>query len=162
MARELKGTLDAQDLHVGIIVSQFNEFVTSKLLAGARDALRRHGVREERVTVVWVPGALELPQVAQRMADSGKWDALIALGCVIRGETSHYDVVANESARGIAEVARATGVPVTFGVLTTNDADQAAARAGGKLGNRGYDAAESAIKMASLYRQLAVEPTPVS
>jgi 6,7-dimethyl-8-ribityllumazine synthase len=162
MARELKGSLDGQDLHVGVIVSQFNEFVTSKLLEGARDALRRHGVREEHVTIVYVPGALELPQVAQRMASSNKWDALVTLGCVIRGETSHYDVVVNESARGVADVARATGVAIAFGVLTTENAEQAAARAGGKLGNRGYDAAEAAIKMANLYRQLAVEPSPVS
>jgi 6,7-dimethyl-8-ribityllumazine synthase len=154
MALELKGSLDGQGLRVGIIVSQFNETITSRLLQGARDALGRHGIREDAITVAWVPGSMELPQAAKRMADSGQWDALVALGCVIRGETAHFEFVAGEAARGIADVARQTGVPVAFGVLTPNNMDQALARAGGSLGNRGFDAAESAIKMVSLDRQL--------
>lgn len=163
MAQELKGGLDAQGLRVGIIVSQFNEVVTSRLLQGAREGLGRHGVREESITIVWVPGAMELPQAAKRMADSGHWDALIALGCVIKGETAHFDFVAGESARGIADVARETGVPVAFGVLTPNNMDQALARAGGAMGNRGFDAAEAAIKMVDLNRQLdTLAKTPLA
>jgi 6,7-dimethyl-8-ribityllumazine synthase len=154
MARELRGALDGQALRVGIIVSQFNEVVTSRLLDGAREAVAKHGVREQSVTVAWVPGALELPQMAKRMADAGEWDALVVLGCVVRGETAHFDYVSAESARGIADVARESGMPVAFGVLTTNDMDQAMARSGGALGNRGFDAVEAAIKMANLYREL--------
>ena len=117
---------------------------------GAREALARHSVSEDAITIVTVPGSLELPQAAQQMAESGDWDALVALGCVIRGETSHYDYVAAECARGIADVARAFGVPVAFGVLTTENADQAMARSGGAKGNRGFDAVVTAIKMATL------------
>lgn len=162
MAHELTGALDGAHLRVGLIVSQFNESITSRLLDGARDALTRHGVHEDRITIVHVPGSLELPQAAQRMADSGRWDALVTLGCVIRGETAHFDLVAGESARGVADVARTTGVPVAFGVLTTNTAEQALARAGGNLGNRGFDSVEAAIKMANLAPLLdaATEPTP--
>ena len=158
MARELTGSLDGQALRIGIIVSQFNEIVTSRLLDGARDALARHDVREEDVTIAYVPGALELPQLAKRMAATGRWDALVALGCVIRGETSHYDYVCSETARGIADVARDSGLPIAFGVLTTNDADQAMARSGGAMGNRGFDAVETAIKMTNVYRQLNEAP----
>ncbi len=154
MAQELKGGLDGQGLRVGIIVSEFNGAITSRLLDGAREALRRRSVPENAITIVWVPGSMELPQAAKRMAASGRWDALIALGCVIRGETAHFDFVAGEAARGIAEVARETGVPVAFGVLTPNNMDQALARAGGKMGNRGFDAAEAAIKMVNLNRQI--------
>ena len=146
--------MDAQGLRLGIIVAQFNEALTSRLLRGAREAAARHGVREDALAVVHVPGAFELPQAAQRMASSGRWDALVALGCVIRGETAHFDFVAAEAARGIAQVARDTGVPVAFGVLTTNNTEQALARSGGAQGNRGFDAVESAIKMASVQRQL--------
>lgn len=149
------GALNGERLRVGVIVSRFNEAVTSRLLTGARQALAKRGVREEDITIAWVPGSLELPQLAQRMAASGDWDALVAIGCVIRGETAHFDIVANEAVRGIADVARATGVPVAFGVLTTNTMEQAMARAGGNLGNRGYDAAETALHMANLYRQMA-------
>ena len=155
MALELKGGLDGQGLRVGVIVSEFNEVITSRLLEGARQALAGHGVREDAITIVWVPGSMELPQAAKRMADSGRWDALVALGCVIKGETAHFDFVAGEAARGIADVARESGVPVAFGVLTPNNMDQALARAGGAMGNRGFDAAESAIKMANLNRRLA-------
>ena len=154
MATEISGNLDAQGLRVGIIVAQFNEAITSRLLQGAREATAKHGVREELLTIVHVPGSFELPQAAERMARSGKWDALTALGCVIRGETAHFDFVAAEAARGIAQVARETGVPVSFGVLTTNNVDQAMARSGGAQGNRGFDAMESAIKMANLHRRL--------
>ena len=160
MARELNGSLDGGALRVGIIISRFNEAVTSRLLDGAREALARHGVRGEAITIAWVPGALELPQMAEQMAQGGDWDALVALGCVIRGETAHFDYVAGEAARGIAEVARTHGLPVAFGVLTTNDADQAMARSGGALGNRGFDAVSTAITMANLYRQMREAPTP--
>ncbi len=160
MAHEISGGLDGQGLRVGIIVSQFNESITSRLLSGAREAALKHGVREERITIVQVPGSFELPQAAARMARSGKWDALVTLGCVIRGETAHFEFVAAEAARGIAQVARDTGVPVAFGILTTNNVAQAMARSGGVAGNRGFDSMESAIKMASLNRQLdeAVQP----
>ena len=154
MALEISGSLDAQGLRLGIIVAQFNEALTSRLLRGAREAAARHGIREDALAIVHVPGSFELPQAAERMARSGAWDALVALGCVIRGETAHFDFVAAEAARGIAQVARETGVPVAFGVLTTNNTDQALARSGGAQGNRGFDAVESAIKMASVHRQL--------
>ena len=154
MAVEISGSLDAQGLRLGIIVAQFNEALTSRLLRGAREAAARHGVKEDALTVVHVPGSFELPQAARRMADGGQWDALVALGCVIRGETAHFDLVAGEAARGIANVARETGVPVAFGVLTTNNMEQALARSGGAQGNRGFDAVEAAIKMVSVHRQL--------
>ena len=157
MPPELRASLDGNGLRVGLIASLFNEFVTARLLSGALEALNRAGVREEDTLVVWVPGALELPQAAKRMADSRQWDALVTLGAVIRGETTHYDHVATEAARGVAEVARETGVPVAFGVLTTEDAEHAADRAGGRLGNRGADAAEAAVKMANLFRALRAD-----
>lgn len=154
MAREIATSIDGTGLRVGVIVSQFNEAVTSRLLDGTREGLARHGVREDAITIVTVPGALELPQAAQQMAASGDWDALVALGCVIRGETSHYDIVAAECARGIADAARTHGVPVAFGVLTTENTAQAMARSGGAKGNRGFDAAVTAIKMANLRLQI--------
>ena len=162
MAEEVSGELDGSGLRIGVIVAQFNETVTSRLLDGARQALKRHGVREDAVTIVRVPGSLELPQAAQRMARSGRWDALIALGCVIRGETAHFDLVAAETARGIAQVARESGIAIGFGVLTTEDTAQAMARSGGPLGNRGFDAVEASLKMASVNRQLdgAAKPPP--
>ncbi len=155
MAYEITGKLDARGLRVAILVAQFNESITSRLLSGAREAAFKHGVREDQLTIVRVPGAFELPQVAQHMAGSGVWDALVALGCVIRGETAHFDFVAGEAAKGIGEVARQTAVPVAFGVLTTENMDQALARAGGAAGNRGFDAMESAIKMASVHEQIS-------
>ena len=154
MAKELTGGLHGQGLRVGILVSQFNEVITARLLAGAHDALSRHGVREDAITVAWVPGSMELPFAAKRMASTGHWHALIALGCVIKGETAHFDFVASEAARGIADAARKTGVPVAFGVLTPNNMDQALARSGGAMGNRGYDAAEAVLKMVDLSRQI--------
>ena len=154
MARELKGELQGQGLRIGIVASHFNEFITSRLLQGAREGLADHGVRDEDVTVAWTPGSFELPLVARRIAQRGLWDALICLGTVIRGETAHFDYVAGEAARGIAQVARETGIPVIFGVLTTNTVDQAVERAGAKRGNKGYEAALSAIEMANLLRCL--------
>ena len=154
MARELTGSLDGNGLRVGVIVAQFNEAITSRLLDGARDALATHGVREDAITIVSVPGALELPQAAKHMALAGQWDALIAIGCVIKGETAHFDYVAGEAARGVADVAREFDMPVAFGVLTTYDTGQAMARSGGALGNRGFDSAVAAIKMANLYRTI--------
>ena len=154
MAEELSGEVDGSGLRVGVIVARFNEEVTSRLLDGARQALERHGVRPDAVTIVHVPGSLELPQAAQRMARSGRWDALVALGCVIRGETAHFDLVAAETAHGIAQVAREHGIAIGFGVLTTEDTAQAMARSGGALGNRGSDAVEAALRMASVNRQL--------
>jgi len=150
VAHEYSGHLDGSSLRVGVVVSQFNESITSRLLDGAREALRKHSVPEDSVTIVRVPGSLELPFAAFKMACSGRWDTIVTLGCVIRGETSHFDLVAGESARGVREAARETGIPITFGVLTTENVEQAIARAGGKLGNRGYDATEAAIKMATL------------
>jgi 6,7-dimethyl-8-ribityllumazine synthase len=154
MAREISGSIDGTGLRVGLIVAQFNEAITSRLLDGARDALTKHGVREDAITIVTVPGSLELPQVAQRMAQTGDWDALVTLGCVIKGETAHFEYVSGESARGVADVARALDIPIMFGVLTTYDTAQAMARSGGDMGNRGFDCALAAIKMANLYKQL--------
>jgi len=154
MARELAGNLDGNGLRIGIIVAQFNEMITSRLLEGARNALVEHGVREDAITIVSVPGSIELPQAADRMAQSGAYDALVTLGCVIKGETAHFEYVAQEAARGISDVARSRGVPVAFGVLTTYTNEQAIARSGGALGNRGFDSASTAIKMANLYRQI--------
>jgi 6,7-dimethyl-8-ribityllumazine synthase len=154
MARELAGSLDGNGLRIGLIASQFNESITSRLLEGARDALVRNGVREDGITIAWVPGSLELPQAAKHMARTGAWDGLVTLGCVIKGETAHFDYVAGEAARGVADVARSCDVPVTFGVLTTYNVEQAMARSGGALGNRGYDAAVALLKMISLYKQI--------
>jgi 6,7-dimethyl-8-ribityllumazine synthase len=157
MAHELRGGLETQGLRIGIIVSLFNDSVTSRLLRGAREALARHGIAEESTTIAWVPGALELPQMAGRMAASGRWDALVTLGCVIRGETSHYDIVVAESARGLADVARQSRLPIAFGVLTTEDTEQAMARSGGAMGNKGFDSVETAIRMVNVFRQLEEE-----
>ena len=154
MAHEIKGSLNGSGLRIGIIVSQFNEYLTAKLLQGALSALQRNSVPEERISVAWVPGSLELPQAARHMALSGQIDALVALGAVVRGETAHFDYVAGEAARGIAEVTRDTGIPVAFGVLTTDTIEQATDRAGGRMGNRGYDAAVTALQMANLLRDM--------
>ena len=147
----IEGTVVAKEgMKVGIIASRFNEIIVSKLLSGALDGLVRHGVKEENITAAWVPGAFELPWAAKRMAESGKYDAVIALGAVIRGQTSHYDLVCNEAAKGIAQVGLQTGVPTLFGVVTTENIEQAIARAGSKAGNKGYDCALSAVEMANL------------
>ncbi|APH04547.1 6,7-dimethyl-8-ribityllumazine synthase [Bacillus weihaiensis] len=150
----LEGHLIGSGLKVGIVVARFNEFITSKLLGGAEDALRRHGVQAEDVTVAWVPGAFELPLVAKRMAESGKYDAVITLGTVIRGATTHYDYVCNEAAKGVSQASLSTGVPVVFGVLTTETIEQAVERAGTKAGNKGYEAAVTAIEMGNLLKTL--------
>ncbi|MBT2732000.1 6,7-dimethyl-8-ribityllumazine synthase [Carnobacterium sp. ISL-102] len=149
-----EGQLIAKDLKVGIVVARFNEFIGSKLLSGAVDGLKRHGMLEEEITVVWVPGAYEIPLVAQKMAASGKYDAIITLGAVIKGATSHYDYVCAEVSKGVATAAMNTGVPVMFGVLTTDNIEQAIERAGTKAGNKGYDSAVSAIEMANLLKAI--------
>ena len=149
-----EGHLVGTDLKVGIVVARFNEFITSKLLGGALDGLKRHGLDDANVDVAWVPGAFELPLVAKKMATSGKYDAVITLGTVIRGATTHYDYVCNEVAKGVAAITLQTEIPVIFGVLTTETIEQAIERAGTKAGNKGYEAAVSAIEMANLGRQL--------
>lgn len=141
-------------MKVGIIASRFNEIISNKLLGGAVDGLLRHGVEAKNVTAVWVPGAFEIPSIASKMAASGKYDAIICVGAVIRGQTSHYDYVCNEVSKGIAQVGLATGVPVMFGVVTTENIEQAIARAGSKAGNKGYDCALSAIEMVNLGKQI--------
>ena len=147
-------TIEAQSIgsgsKVGIVVGRFNEFITSKLLGGALDGLKRHGVDENDVDIAWVPGAFELPLIAKKLVNTGKYDAVIGLGTVIRGATSHYDYVCNEAAKGMASVSLETGVPVIFGLLTTENIEQAIERAGTKSGNKGYEAAVSAIEMANL------------
>jgi len=152
MNKIYEGNLVGSGLRVGIIVARFNEFINSKLLAGALDGLKRHGVDETDVEIAWVPGAFEIPLVAKKMADSSSYDAVITLGTVIRGATSHYDVVCNEVAKGVAQASLQTGKPVVFGVLTTDTIEQAIERAGTKAGNKGYDAAVTAIEMANLLR----------
>lgn len=146
----LEGKLISRDIKIGIVAARFNEFITSKLLSGAMDGLIRHEVKEQDVDVAWVPGAFEIPLVAQKMAQSGKYDAVICLGAVIRGATSHYDLVCNEAAKGVAQVGLKTGIPVLFGVVTTDTIEQAIERAGTKAGNKGYDCALSAIEMVNL------------
>lgn len=150
----LEGKVIAGDIRIGIVVARFNEFITSKLLSGAEDALLRHGVKGENIDTAWVPGAFEIPLVAKKMAESGRYDAVIALGSVIRGATSHYDYVCNEVSKGIANVALESGVPVMFGVLTTENIEQAVERAGSKAGNKGSECALGAIEMINLIRQL--------
>ena len=149
-----EGKLVSQNIRVGIVAARFNEFIVNKLVGGAMDALLRHDVREEDIDLAWVPGAFEIPLIAKKMAESGKYDAVICLGAVIRGATSHYDLVCNEAAKGIAQVNLQTGVPVTFGVVTTENIEQAIERAGTKAGNKGADAAIAALELANLLPQL--------
>ena len=146
--------VDGGSIKVAIVVARFNEFITSKLLGGALDTLSRHGVKEEDIVVAWVPGAFEIPLIAGKLAESGKYNAVIALGAVIRGSTSHYDLVCNEAAKGIAQVQMKTGVPVLFGIITTENIEQAIERAGSKAGNKGSECAESAIEMVNLIRRI--------
>lgn len=153
MAKIFEGHLVGSGLKIGIVVGRFNEFITSKLLGGALDALKRHGVEEESVDIAWVPGAFEISLIAKKMADSKKYDAVITLGTVIRGSTPHFDYVCNEVAKGVAKIALDSGVPTIFGVLTTDTIEQAIERAGTKAGNKGWDAASSAIEMANLTKQ---------
>ena len=147
-----EGNLIAEGLKFGIIAARFNEFITSKLVGGAIDALRRHGVLEEDIELAWVPGAFEIPLVSQKMAHSKRYDAIICLGAVIRGATPHFDLVSNEVSKGIAHVGLETGVPVIFGVLATDSIEQAIERAGTKAGNKGFEAAMTAIETANLLK----------
>jgi 6,7-dimethyl-8-ribityllumazine synthase len=155
MKKVIEGHLVGTGLKMAIVVSRFNEFITGKLLSGAEDALKRHGVNEEDVTVVWVPGAFEIPLAAKKLSESGKYDAVITLGTVIRGATPHFDYVSGEVAKGVATTAMQSGVPVIFGVLTTDTIEQAIERAGTKAGNKGWEAAAGAIEMGNLYKQLS-------
>lgn len=149
-----EGKLDATGMHVGIVVGRFNHFLTDKLLDGALDCLKRHGCTESDLAVAYVPGAFEIPYVAARLAKSGNYDAVICLGAVIRGDTPHFDYIAAESAKGIARIALDTGLPVVYGMVTADTLEQAIERAGTKAGNKGWDAAESAIEMINLYRAM--------
>ena len=155
MARTIEGHLDAKGLKVALVVARWNELVTARLLDGALDALLRHGATAADLTVVKVPGSWEIPLVAGKLAASDAYDAVVALGCLIRGETPHFDLLAAEAAKGLAQAAAASGKPVVFGVLTCDTMEQAQDRAGGKAGNKGWDAATAAIEMVSLYRRLA-------
>lgn len=150
MANIIQGNLTTNGEKFCIIISRFNEFIGSKLLSGAIDELVRHGIKEETIDVIWTPGAFEIPVIAKKAAKSGKYDAIITLGAVIKGSTGHYDFVASEVSKGIAHVSLETGVPVIFGVLTTDNLEQAIERAGTKAGNKGSEAAKSAIEMANL------------
>ena len=152
--KTLEGNLVSKGIKIGIVAARFNEFITSKLLGGARDGLLRHNVQEEDIHVAWVPGAFEIPLVAAKMAKSGKYDAVICLGAVIRGTTSHYDYVCAEVSKGIATVSLAADIPVMFGVLTTDTIEQAIERAGTKAGNKGYDCALGAIEMVNLLNEI--------
>jgi 6,7-dimethyl-8-ribityllumazine synthase len=152
--RTWEGALVAKGLTFGIVVSRTNEFITARLLEGALDALRRHGAEEDQIAVVKVPGSFEIPLAAKRLATSGHYDAIICLGTVIRGATPHFEYIAGEVSKGVAAAAMETGVPMTFGVLTTDSIEQAVERAGSKGGNKGFDAACSAIEVANLFREL--------
>ncbi len=154
MPKVIEGTISAEDFKFAIIVSRFNDFISSKLVEGAMDALKRHGANENNVTLVKVPGAFEIPIAAKKLAEKGEFDAIICLGAVIRGATPHFDYVASEVAKGIALVSLESSVPVTFGVLTTDNIEQAIERAGSKSGNKGWDAAMAAMEMASLFKSL--------
>ncbi len=154
MPETVEGKLSAEGFEFAIIVSRFNDFICSRLVEGAMDALKRHGATEKQVVVVKVPGAFEIPVIAKRLAASGRYDALICIGAVIRGATPHFDYVAAEVSKGIASVALDSNVPVTFGVLTTDNLEQAIERAGSKSGNKGYEAAVAAIELANLFKEL--------
>lgn len=152
----LEGNVVAKGIKIGIVASRFNEFIVTKLIGGAQDACIRHGVADDDIELAWVPGAFEIPMVAKKMAESGKYDAVLCLGAVIKGSTSHYDYVCAEVSKGVAMVALETGVPTLFGILTTDNIEQAIERAGAKAGNKGYDAACSAIEMVNLMKTIQV------
>ena len=152
--KTFEGNLIAKSMKVGIVAARFNEFITNKLLGGAMDGLLRHGVQEEDIQVAWVPGAFEIPLIASKMAKSGKYDAVICLGAVIRGSTTHYDYVCSEVSKGIATVSLHSDIPVMFGVLTTENIEQAIERAGTKAGNKGYDCALGAVETVNLIREI--------
>lgn len=149
-----QGKLTGKGLKVGVVVARFNEFITQKLLSGCQDALTRHGVAEDDIEIAWVPGAFEIPLVAKKMAESGNYDAIVALGCVIRGATSHFEYVASESTKGVAKLSQSFGIPVSLGILTTDNIEQAVERAGAKNGNKGFEAAVNAIEMANLLQEI--------
>ncbi|HEV3471642.1 MAG TPA: 6,7-dimethyl-8-ribityllumazine synthase [Actinomycetota bacterium] len=161
MRRVIEGNFVGEHLKVAIVASRFNEAIVERLVDGALDCLKRHDVPDEYVTVAWVPGAFELPQAANRLARSREFDAIVCVGAVIRGDTPHFDYVAGEAARGVGEVALATGIPVTFGVLTTDSVEQADDRAGGKMGNKGFEAALAALEMANLFAALPKPQTEI-
>ena len=150
----LEGNVVAKEIKVGIVAARFNEFIVSKLISGARDALVRHGVKDEDIDLAWVPGSFEIPIIAEKMAETGRYDAILCLGAVIRGATSHYDLVCAEASKGIAQVGLNTGVPTLFGIVTTDTIEQAIERAGTKAGNKGYDVACSAIEMINLIEKI--------
>jgi len=156
MAKLFEGRISAEGFRFGIIVSRFNDFISSKLVEGALDALKRHGARDEMISLIKVPGSFEIPVAARKMADSGQFDAIICLGAVIRGATPHFDYVAAEVSKGIAAVSLESKIPVSFGVLTTDSLEQAIERAGAKSGNKGWDAAMAAMEMANLFKELAL------
>lgn len=151
----IEGKLTGEGLKIAIVASRFNEFITSKLISGAQDCLIRHGVKSEDITLVWVPGAFEIPLAAKKMVMNMSYDAVICLGAVIRGATTHYEMVCNEATKGIAQVSLSSGIPVIFGLLTTDTIEQAIERAGTKAGNKGYDCAMSAIEMANTIKEIA-------
>lgn len=155
MKNIFEGHLVGTGLKVGIVVSRFNEFITTRLLSGAEDALKRHGVNDEDISVAWVPGVFEIPLTAKKLAEKGEYDVIITLGTVIRGATPHFDFVSNEVAKGVANTAMQTGVPVIFGVITTENIEQAIERAGTKAGNKGWEAAVGAIEMGNLYKKIS-------
>lgn len=152
--KTLEGKLTAKNMKIAIVVARFNEFITSKLLSGCIDCLIRHEAADEDLTVAWVPGAFEIPMAAKKLAESGKYDAVICLGAVIRGATPHFDYVCSEASKGIAQVSMQTGVPVAFGVLTTENIQQAVERAGTKAGNKGVDCAMTAMEMVNLFKEM--------
>ncbi len=154
MSKLFQGVLLGEGLKFGIVIARFNEFITGKLLAGAQDALLRHGVNEEDIDIAWVPGSFEIPLVAQKLAKTKKYDAIICLGAVIRGGTPHFEYIAAEVAKGIAQVGLNSGLPVTFGIITAENLEQAIERAGTKAGNRGFDAAVNALEMANLLKNI--------
>lgn len=149
-----EGKLNGKELRIGIVAARFNELITAKLLGGAKDCLLRHDVHENNIDIAWVPGAYELPLIAQKMAKTNKYDAILCLGCVIRGATTHYDYVCNEASKCIAKVSLDTEVPIMFGVVTTENIEQAIERAGAKAGNKGYDAAMGALEMTNLLKAI--------
>jgi 6,7-dimethyl-8-ribityllumazine synthase len=154
MSKVYEGHITGEERKIGIVVSRFNEFISGRLLEGAMDCLRRHGVDDKEITIAWVPGAFDIPAVAKRMGDSSAYDAVICLGAVIRGATPHFDYVAAEVAKGVAQAGMQSGVPTVFGVITADSLEQAIERAGSKAGNRGYDAGLAALELADLYARM--------
>jgi 6,7-dimethyl-8-ribityllumazine synthase len=155
MGKSFEGVLLGKGLKFGLVIARFNDFITGKLLEGARDALLRHGVGDDDVDIAWTPGSFEIPPVAMKLAKTGRYDAVICLGAVIRGGTPHFEYIASELSKGIAQVAMETGVPIIHGVITADTLEQAIERAGTKMGNKGFDAATNAIEMANLYKGLS-------